>query len=161
MNRPKFSTIFSRRRNSARALKISGNRYEKQSLASKCVNLRVFSEFQSCISMLSSRGLNTFAIPVEEMCHNYNVTAFETYVIKWAIHDVKFSWPEMLSPNKLKVSSRNLFLTDIGEVKWLIFPKMLRIIVLVCFLIVPFATLSTEDDPDYFPPEFTCSDSGK
>ena len=39
--------------------------------------------------------------------------------------------------------------------------KMLRIVVLVCFLIVPSKALLTEDDPDYFPPEFICSDSGK
>lgn len=40
--------------------------------------------------------------------------------------------------------------------------RLVKIIALVCFLIVPStAALLTEDDPDYFPAEFTCPDSGK
>ncbi|XP_078363078.1 uncharacterized protein LOC144647190 [Oculina patagonica] len=37
--------------------------------------------------------------------------------------------------------------------------RLVKIIVLVCFLIVPATVLLTEDDSDYFPAEFTCSDS--
>ncbi|KAJ7387159.1 hypothetical protein OS493_004125 [Desmophyllum pertusum] len=38
--------------------------------------------------------------------------------------------------------------------------RLVKLVFLVCFLIVPLTAFLTEDDSDYFPPEFTCPNSG-